>query len=350
MVAEKDSRRREAEKSKNQGRTDAMKYRWQSTEWENWRRDLVQYFRERESQTHRENISRSKRGNPSSLKSFEERERVSTTKGGIMGEVYSLHQRAWDSEDIIQLGYERRKVTNAFARMRKSGLIRRPSEEDKMRIMQKSHKKSYDPGDRMSSEFARKIIDSKMYPQNLECFEELKDLYLNSLRTLPPTPSELLRLEVFLKAVQAAKTGNRTLLAEYNRIGRETDPKWFELSLADEEDFIIDTCEREPRLADSLPMPIEGYPSKIKKIVELIDQVELPLEIKEAFLTYLTKYAVGKAAKEELTSDEVALKLGISKDKAVFHVRKIINTRLDDNGWRILEELSDKILVGLGTH
>lgn len=227
-------------KPKNPGRVKAMKTRWYSEEWREWRESFLQTLKQQEfTQEHRDKISAAKKGQKTALQTMEVRRSISKKKGGIMGQAFPLFQRGWYVSDVIELGFERRQVTNALAKMKIAGLVKRPTQEEKKEGAVRSHRtKEYLPEENNSHLLARRFLDDGLVVDNLEYFNKLQNLYQERGRKLPESSSDRLRLEVFLRAVSETKEGDGSLIRKYIERGQGVDPVWFAKNLVVDEEAI----------------------------------------------------------------------------------------------------------------
>jgi hypothetical protein len=124
---------------------------------------------------------------------------------------------------------------------------------------------------RKSADFIKAFVALGLITKNTSKWQELKDLYQSFERPLPESNFDKLRLEIFLTAVERLEDdGDRKLLTLYNKLGSETEDKWFTVSLYDEESFI-----RSKRTAPgflSLIYSGNDSPEKRKKIREIVSQ------------------------------------------------------------------------------
>ncbi len=99
--------------------------------------------------------------------------------------------------------------------------------------------------ERRTIEFARILLNEGLITEDCSDWEMMKELYAKSRRSLPESFAERLRLEFFHKAVSQKRGGDISLLILYKNLGEKVDSDWFEVSLADEEDFISTFVEND---------------------------------------------------------------------------------------------------------
>jgi len=107
-----------------------------------------------------------------------------------------------------------------------------------------------------SIKFARELSSNRLVSDNLHYWERMVFAYQSKGRNLPVEFSDRLRLEVFLQAVSRAKSRDHSLLFAYRQIGSEIDYKWFDNSIAEEEDFIAKFEDEE---LGKIPEDERGY-------------------------------------------------------------------------------------------
>lgn len=93
--------------------------------------------------------------------------------------------------------------------------------------------------ERKSRMFAHELWLAGLFAEGISAWEQLHEMYSKHQRALPTIPAQKLRLELFLKARKELKQeGKKELLDRYVDLGKKVDGRWFDISLAEEEDFI----------------------------------------------------------------------------------------------------------------
>ncbi len=90
-----------------------------------------------------------------------------------------------------------------------------------------------------SLQFTKTMLEAGMIENELSSWHGLIDLFSESGRNLPENFNDQLRLELFFKARgELLLNNNSELFVKYIDIGQKVDPRWFDRSLASEEDFV----------------------------------------------------------------------------------------------------------------
>ena len=117
------------------------------------------------------------------------------------------------------------------------------------------------PTERNRIILARLIFNQGLVGDNLATWSNLRFLYESRGRELPSSFFDRLRLEAFLAASLSERRGDNSRLEKYRMFGEAVDPKWFNESLGEEENFTRTTLE------ETFPQTQEdryGYYSKDK--------------------------------------------------------------------------------------
>lgn len=284
-------------------------------------------------------VESSRIANTGKVRSRESRQKESERQGGIKYTALPLLLRGASAEEVSGiLQADRRQVKYLIDRLRKKGELRKPTKEEESKTKRKahlgkprnSHDKIYSVEEQNAFAFAREFFFKGFFTTDLSSWEEFNKRYKQEKRDLPGDFTDKLRLEVFFRACNMAKKGDRKLLAMYNDLGRKIDPQWF-LKLADEEDFILDSADK---LKHSLPKKLEDYPCRLQVFIEMIDeQEEISIESKKTFFVLLVQYVTERGI------DYVAQKIGISREEAIREAHK----PLTDSGWELLKTFINKI-------
>lgn len=163
--------------------------------------------------------------------------------------VYPLALRRFPVDEIIFItGFSRQQVESAIRIFRekgekgkKRGLERPTGEEISAAIVRantgrrEGKPREHIIGQLSAFAFARKLIEDGLITGDLADWNGLYELYTKNRRSLPEGFSDRLRLEGFFAA---HRNGDQVLLAKYKEIGDNIDSRWFDTSLADDEDFI----------------------------------------------------------------------------------------------------------------
>ncbi len=90
-----------------------------------------------------------------------------------------------------------------------------------------------------SLRFAKNMIEAGMIENELSSWHGLIDLFAESGRNLPDNFNDQLRLELFYRARRELLLNNNSeIFVKYVNLGQAVDPRWFDRSMASEEDFI----------------------------------------------------------------------------------------------------------------
>ncbi len=191
--------------------------------------------------------------------SLDARFQRSKEQGGIMQVALPLFLRGARVEDVMNLcDAPREQVENCLRKLRKSGLIKRPTAEETKLLMRKSmlgvrkkvSERSRNPEQALSIGFAKKLIQNGFISNNILYWNRLNDLFSKGKKALPDEFSDRLRLEVAYFAAVRAKKGDMRAFSNYRRIGKQIYDNWFEHSLTEEEKFIINSIVKGPRITE----------------------------------------------------------------------------------------------------
>lgn len=92
--------------------------------------------------------------------------------------------------------------------------------------------------DERTIKFVKALHREGFIDDSLFGWHMLLKLYILEERELPKTLGEKIRLEAFLLAKLAQRSGDQKPIIAYNTLGSEIDSEWFGTSLAEEEDYI----------------------------------------------------------------------------------------------------------------
>lgn len=212
--------------------------RWHTPEFAEWRRTVIESRRQyRHSESSKRTISR---GNSGKVRTVEMRKEMSKSKGGIWNYTLLFFRRGWANADVARLGFDKRKVQNAKTRLRRAGLLERPSSTKEVEQEKQRVRKTLTEDEINGFNLARKFLEKGLVTDDLSAYSRLQTLYRNHNRTLPQDPEKKLRLEVFLRALQRSRRGDNHLRNLYKHLGEQVAPFWFYSNLREEESFIID--------------------------------------------------------------------------------------------------------------
>lgn len=272
----------------------------------------------------------------------EYKRRSSLERGGVKIKTLPLFLRGAMAHEIVEItDLKAIQIARSRDGLRKSGELPKSTKSAESLIKRKAHLgkpragiREYLKEQQNSFSFARKFCEVGLIGKDLAGWEKLHQIFSDQEKELPEAFSDKLRLEIFLRAVEEAKKGDRSLLKKYNEWGRELDPVWFEKSLADTEGFIIDLNDDEI-LAYALSRPLPQYPEQIRETVVRLDRTGLGLGEKQAILTYLVLYGA-----EGGWVENVAELLGIPVCDARAKIASVLKT-LSEEGWEVMERLAD---------